>query len=85
MVVVDELLPEDRNSEWLAQTLHVNISLMTIASELNSWKCGVFSDEPETIVFIRNCLENYDRALISNIADDKAYKKLKTDVSVFVN
>jgi len=65
--------------------VHANISLMAVASELASWKCDVFSHESETIAFIRNCLENYDRALHNTPADDRAYPKLKAQISLFIS
>jgi len=65
--------------------VHANISLMTIASELASWKCDVFSSNSETILFIKDCLEKYDRALYSTVAADKAYPKLKTEISLFIS
>jgi len=65
--------------------VHANISLREIASELTSWKCDVFANESETIAFIRNCLENYVKALHNTVADDKSYPKLKTEISLFIS
>jgi len=64
--------------------VHANISLQAVASELTSWKCEVFSNESETIAFIRNCLENYDMALHNTPTDDRTYPNLKRDISIFI-
>jgi len=65
--------------------VHANVSLMTVASELISWNCDAFSDESEAVAFIRNCLENYDRALHNTAADDRAYPALKAEISSFIS
>ena len=67
------------------ECVHANISMMAVASELMSWKCDVFSNESETIAFIRNCLENYDSALHNTIEDDRTYPKLKAEISLFIS
>jgi len=65
--------------------VHANISLKAVASELISWKCDVFSNESESIAFVRNCLENYNRSLHTTIVDDRAYPKLKAEISLFIS
>ena len=65
--------------------IHANISLMAVASELISWKCEVFSNESETMAFIKNCLENYYKALHDTIADDRTYPKLKAEIALFIS
>jgi len=65
--------------------VHANMSLMAVAAELTSWKCDVFSNESETIAFIRRCLENYNSSLHNTIADDRVYPKLKAEISLFIS
>jgi len=65
--------------------LHANISLKNIIFELTSWQCPCFSSPDETSDFIRNRLEIYHRAMNNTVAHDKAYPKLKTDISSFIS
>jgi len=65
--------------------IHANISLTTIASELISWKCGMFSNESEACAFIMSCLETYDSVLHNTSANDKAYPKLKEEISSIIS
>jgi len=65
--------------------VHANITLMAVASELTSWKCDILSNESEAMTFIRDCLEKYDNALQSTVADDKAFPKLKAEISLFIS
>jgi hypothetical protein len=65
--------------------VHANLSLVSIASELASWQCDLFSDGSETIEFIKNCLENYNNALSNSVICERAYPKLKAEISSFIS
>ena len=65
--------------------VHANLSLMEIVSELTSWQCDAFPDDSEAIAFVKSCLETYENALYNNIASDRAYPKLKSEISLFIS
>jgi serine/threonine-protein kinase HipA len=65
--------------------VHANISQADINSELVSWRCSSLSTEPEVYKFINNCLEAYKSALAGVIPNDRAYPKLKEDISLFIS
>ena len=64
---------------------HSNITLADIASELTSWKCQLFSDEAAIDDFIKNCLTSFQDALDGTKPGDKAYPRLKKDISLFIS
>jgi serine/threonine-protein kinase HipA len=64
---------------------HANISMSDITAELISWQCNGLSSESEVAVFIKNNLETYRSALSIAIPNDKAYPKLKEDISLFIS
>ena len=65
--------------------IHANITMKNIFSELFSWQCHCFSDENETISFIRKCLENYIGAIDGITPNKKAHKNLKTNIHSFIS
>jgi hypothetical protein len=67
------------------ENVHANLSFETIASELASWQCDVFSDASKTISFIKGSLETYNDALHNTLTSDKAYPKLKAEISSFIS
>ena len=64
--------------------VHANITIKNIASELASWKCRSFLGESVSIAFAKSCLETYYSALNDSIPDDRAYSRLKKDISSFI-
>jgi len=64
--------------------VHANITLANIVSELASWECDCFSDERETIAFIKARLTTYGDALGNQPLHEKAYPLLKEDISSFI-
>jgi serine/threonine-protein kinase HipA len=65
--------------------VHANLSMSNIVSELISWQCSSFSNEIETVAFIRSCLETDSNALNEAISHEKAYSNLKADIYSFIS
>jgi len=64
--------------------VHANITLASIVSELASWGCTCFSNEIDTIAFIKARLSSYGDALGNQPLHEKAYPLLKEDISSFI-
>ena len=64
---------------------HANISLSDITAELISWQCSGLSSESEVSIFVNTYLETYRKALTIAVPNDKAYPKLKEDISLFIS
>jgi len=65
--------------------IHANITMRNVLSELISWQCHRFSDESETIDFVKGRLENYTEALDSISPNKRAFKDLKQNIRSFIS
>jgi len=65
--------------------VHANISIKAIMNELVSWQCRSFTNEHETVDFIKKSLENYISVLDNITPNMNSYSSIKSNIYSFIS